>query len=392
METTAARSPLPIMLVDDDQLILESLALLLDDYGYQVIVAKNGAEALNILENQSAQAVISDIRMPVMGGIELAEHIRRLKPHIPILIMTAYAEVETAIDALQRGVFDFIMKPINTVNLLHSLNKAVEFQAMKTQEKNYFTALEAEVQKKTEELRSLNREIISRLTVVAEYRDTDTGLHISRVGSLSGFLATELGLPEDEVENISLASSLHDIGKVAIPDRVLLKPGALTDEEFNTIKSHTTVGAKMLEGSTHEVINVARSIALNHHERWDGGGYPRGLIGDETPIEGRIVMLTDQYDALRSIRPYKDAMTHEQACKIILEGDGRTLPTHFDPNLLAVFKEKLPEIDHMWKNSEELSPGSEPVSKAISNSQQIDTETSHNPKGSLDTADIRNPF
>ncbi|HKJ03975.1 MAG TPA: HD domain-containing phosphohydrolase, partial [Geopsychrobacteraceae bacterium] len=355
----------PILLVDDDLLVLESLLLLLDAYGYQVVTAQNGVEALELLEKQKVQAVISDIRMPLMGGIELAKHLRDRHPDLPVLIITANADIETAIDALQLGVFDFILKPVNTVNLLHSLNKAVEFQAMKNLERNYKEELETEVRRKTEELHDLTREIIKRLTVVAEYRDNDTGFHISRVARLTGILASGLNLPAKKIETICLASSLHDIGKVAIPDRILLKPGPLTSEEFDIIKTHTTVGAKMLEHSSHEVIRVARSITLNHHERWDGSGYPQGLVGDKAPLEGRIVMLADQYDALRAQRPYKEAFSHEKACRIILKGDDRTSPSHFDPQILAAFKVKAPDIEQLWERTNEVAPDQQPGRNAL---------------------------
>ncbi len=338
-----------ILAVDDDQWNLRFIERLITPLGYDIALANNGLEALGMVHLNPPDIVLLDAVMPEMDGFEVA---RRLKCGadtcaIPIVMVTSLNDVQDRVKALEIGVDDFLTKPVDKIELRARVQSLLKVKAYYDHMRDYQKELESAVAQKTKELQRAFKQVkaasldtIYRLARAAEYRDEDTGAHLQRMSRYSATIARELGLGQDKVEAILYASPMHDIGKIGIPDSILLKAGKLDSNEWRTMQEHTIIGAEILEGSSTEYVNLGKIIALTHHEKWDGSGYPGGIKGLHIPQAGRIVALADVFDALTTQRPYKEPFSLEKSIDIIEEGRG----SHFDPNVTDAFLAALDEI------------------------------------------------
>lgn len=326
-----------ILIVDDEEANVLLLERTLQRWGYTNLVTTCDArEVLPLFLQHRPDLILLDLMMPELDGFQVMELLKantQGELFLPILVLTADSNPQIKRRALSAGAKDFMTKPFDHTELLLRIMNMLEMHFLQIELANQNQLLEQKVAERIHDLAAAQMEILERLARASEYRDDDTGQHTQRVGLVSALLAQALNLPPARVEIIRRAAPLHDVGKIGVPDNILLKPGRLTPEEFEIIKPHTTIGAALLSGGHSEMVLIAESIALTHHERWDGSGYPAGLKGEDIPIEGRIVSVADVFDALSHDRPYKKAWTVEDAVAEIERNAGR----QFDPEIAAAF-------------------------------------------------------
>jgi len=352
-----------VVLVDDDYSNLINGKNVLKKQ-HEVFTVPSGEKLFELLEQIVPDIILLDVEMPVMDGYAVLRELKKnpVMADIPVIFLTARRDVGSELEGLTLGAVDYISKPFSPPLLLKRIESHLTSETQKKKLREYGNNLAQMVDEQTQTITELQTAIFSVLANVVEYRDDETGAHVSRTQryfrALIGGLLKK-NYYSDEIDTwdvrlVLLSSQLHDIGKVAIPDTILLKPGKLTPEEFNIIKTHTIIGGEIIEGiecelQQHQFIHYARSMAVSHHEKWDGSGYPYRLSGQDIPLQGRCMSIVDVYDALVSIRPYKKSFTHEEALAVITEGKG----AHFDPLIVESFTEVA---DQIYIESQKTTP------------------------------------
>ncbi|WP_286785070.1 MULTISPECIES: HD-GYP domain-containing protein [Pseudomonas] len=311
-----------LLLVDDEATNLQVLRHILQD-DYRLLFAKSGAKALELALTESPDLVLLDVMMPGMTGLEVCSALKAepSTARIPVIFVTALADTDDEAKGFEVGAVDYITKPVSPPIVRARLRTHLSLVHVET-------------------LRQTRLEIVQRLGLAAEYKDNETGLHVIRMSHYSQVLARAAGYSEAQAEELLHAAPMHDVGKIGIPDAILRKRGALDEDEWRVMRSHVTIGARIIGEHPSGLLRTAQRIALGHHEKWDGSGYPLGLAGEAIPLEARIVAIADVFDALTSVRPYKAAWTVEDALDLLRRESGR----HFDPRLVELFMGCLPDV------------------------------------------------
>ncbi|WP_300156953.1 HD domain-containing phosphohydrolase [Solidesulfovibrio sp.] len=355
--------PKRILAIDDERINLRVIGGLLRNLGHEPVLTESFAEARGLLD-ESIDLVLLDVMMPETDGFTVARSIRGMPgvSDVPIIMVTALTSKQDRLKAVEAGANDFISKPIDLTELRVRMGSLLKMKESQDEVKRYQAELEEMVAVRTSALKmalenvkesqrtilAAHLETIHRLAAAAEFKDEETADHIQRMSRYCALLAYKLGLPEAEVDLVLQASPMHDIGKIGIPDSILLKPAKLTPDEWEVMQKHTIYGARILGESNFELLRVGEIIAMSHHEKWDGSGYPRGLRGEDIPLYGRICAVADVFDALTSKRPYKEAFSNEKSLEIMRAGWG----SHFDPGILDVFLQDFESVEAIQREFE----------------------------------------
>lgn len=332
-----------ILVVDDNQTNVVLLQKLLEGSGFSDVTGiTDSREVKAVYEENPFDLILLDIRMPHLDGFDVMNQLSEISSPIPpnIMVLTAQTDQETKLKALDLGAKDFLHKPFDRLEVLTRIRNMIETHLLHKKLRIQNDELEDKVHERTREIEETRLEVVRCLGRASEYKDNETGMHVIRMSKVSQLLAAAVGMSEDDCSLILHASPMHDVGKIGIPDNVLLKPGKLEGEEMEIMKRHSEMGVEILGDHPSPLMEMARQVAITHHEKWDGSGYPRGLSGKDIPLVGRITALADVFDALTSERPYKDAWSIEDAISLIKEQSGK----HFDPELVEIFLQCIDEI------------------------------------------------
>ncbi len=332
-----------VLLVDDEPANIKLLSEILRINGYSnVFTVTDSREVEALCDEHEIDLIVLDINMPYLNGFEVMERLHKdiKKAEIPIITLTVLADMEIRNRALRNGASDFLTKPFDYDEVLSRIRNVLETRLLYKRVRSDNERLEKQIRERTDEIHKSRLKIIRRLSRAAEFRDNETGMHIIRMSRYSMALARAIGMNEMECDVILNASPLHDIGKIGIPDRILLKQGKLSNNEWEIMKRHTLIGVRILEGGHCEYLDAAQTIALTHHEKWDGSGYPNRLAGEDIPLMGRIVAVCDVFDALTSERPYKKAWSTDDTLEYLEKEKGK----HFDAYLVDCFLGIIPEL------------------------------------------------
>lgn len=343
--------PASILVVDDEAPVRRILSRALQRLGHECVEASDANEARAAIANRRFELVLSDVNMPGDSGIDLIKDLFQADPHLALMMVTGVDDPSLAEEALALGAYGYIIKPFEMNEIVIGVSNALRRRSLEIENARHRQHLEAMVKERTaglwkavqqleqarDDLRSSQAETVHRLSLAAEFRDDETGAHIQRMSQYCGVLAQKVTGDAERAELLQVASVMHDVGKIGIPDSILLKPRKLTPDEYEAMKQHALVGHRILSGGSSELLQLAASIALTHHEKVDGTGYPHGLSGDDIPIEGRIAAIADVFDAVTTDRVYRKAFTLAGALQIMREGRG----THFDASLLDAFFDSM---------------------------------------------------